>query len=146
MLPGGQHDLRLLNTPVCVVAMRRNAKRLLERTAEVISAQPREPGESCERYLLGQMFVDICGYEPLLPGGKPAPNRSFRARSSAIETDQFMHQNDTQRLEIKLVVGVPRIDRLLELHRGAPDRRILEEQPRRKEYIGIARFVVSLQL
>ena len=45
VLPAGQQHLRLLDPPVGVVAVRRDAERLFECPAEIIGAQAREPRE-----------------------------------------------------------------------------------------------------
>ena len=127
MLASGQQDFRLLDAPLNVIAMRRHAERLLESATEIIRAQPHQLRERRERNLLGQMFVDVPGHDALLPRGEPAAEMHLRTRGAAIETDQFVDQNDPERLDIKPAFDARRLDRLLDLRGRAPDRWILEE-------------------
>src|SRR5947209_13375371 len=145
MFSGSQHYLRLLDPLVGMIAMRRNTKRLLERAAEVVRAQPREAGQHRERNLLGKVLVDISGYHPLLPGGEATPHRRFAAGGSAIQSNQFVHQEDAKSFDIETVLGAPRVDRLLQFRGGAPDGRILEKKPRCEGDIRVVPLELGLQ-
>src|SRR6202012_1246502 len=96
ILACSQHDLRLLDPPAGMVAVRRNAEGLLERPTEIVSAQASGPRQRRERDLFGQVLLDIAGYDPLLPTGEPAPHRRLGARNPSIQANQFMHQNEAK--------------------------------------------------
>jgi hypothetical protein len=52
---------------------------LLEGSAEIVRTGADQPGERCERYLLGEMFLDVGGGDALLPGREATLRRSFDA-------------------------------------------------------------------
>src|SRR5947209_13122487 len=143
---GGQHYLCLLDPLIGMIAMRRNTERLFKRAAKVVRAQPREAGQHRERNLLGQVLVDISGYHPLLPGGEATPHRRFAARGSAIQSNQFVHQEDAKSFDIETVLGAARVDRLPQFRGSAPDGRILEQKPRCEGDIRVVPFELGLQV
>jgi len=53
-------------------------------------------------------------------------------RRAAVKAYQFVDQNHAERFGVEPVFDARRLDRLLELCCGAPDRRILEEESRRE--------------
>src|SRR5437016_4129737 len=148
MFSFGQQNLGVLYPPHCMKPVRRNAKRLFECPTEIVRAQASQLREGGERNLLRQMLFDIRGYKSLLPRGKSASDQPFHARGSETESQQFMHKNNAERLEIQMVIllQASRSERGREFCSGAPDRRILEKQPRRKRKPGHARFASDLQL
>ncbi|CAH2397191.1 hypothetical protein MES5069_1690007 [Mesorhizobium escarrei] len=86
----------MLDSTADMISMRRHSKGQLEGAAKIIWAQPRKLRESGERYRFAQMRVDMRHYYPLLPSRKPASKLRLGTRSSVMETDQFMSQDDTQ--------------------------------------------------
>src|SRR5882762_506028 len=94
------------------------------------------------------MLVDIRGYKPLLPSGEPASDQPFRACGSETKTQQFMHENNAQRFEIQMVVLLQawRFKRRRDFFGRAPDRRVLEKQPRGERKVRHIRFGIDLQL
>ena len=85
-----QHYLGVFYAPICMVPMRRHAKRLLERPAKVKGAQSSHPRESGDRNLIGQVFLDVGADDPLLPCGQTTPDGGIEARWSAILACEFM--------------------------------------------------------
>src|SRR5450631_2355987 len=130
-----QHHLRPLDAPVGMVAMRRNAERLLERPAKVKGAQSSPPRQRGKRNLLGKMFLDIGGHDPLLPGGQATPYGRVSARRSAIEANEFVNQNDAKSFDIEPARACRCLERLSELCCRAPDRSVLEEQARHQRQV-----------
>src|SRR3954471_24348606 len=116
----GQERLGLLDASAVVIPVGRHPQRLLERPAEIIGTQANETRKRGERYLLGEMFLDIRGHDPLLPARKAAPHRSFDRTDPGIEADELMRQDDTKGLEIKPVVGGGALDLLAQLDRRIP--------------------------
>src|SRR4029077_2830472 len=106
------------------------AQRLLERPAEIIRTQANETRKRGERYLLGEMFLDIRGHDPLLPARKAAPHRSFDRTDPGIEADELMRQDDTKGLEIKPIVGGGALNLLAQLDRSIPQRRVFKAHSR----------------
>src|SRR6266850_7226091 len=78
-----QQRLGALHTTAGVKSMRRDAEGLLEGPAEIVRAQANQLGERGERYLLGEMLLDIGGDDTLLPRREPAPNGRLDAGGSA---------------------------------------------------------------
>src|SRR5258708_21255503 len=61
-----QQRLGMLDAAAAVIAVRWNAERLLESPTEIMRAQMNEPRQRRQRNLLGQVFLDILGGDPLL--------------------------------------------------------------------------------
>src|SRR5262249_56020335 len=71
-----------------------HAERPLERSAEMIGAEPNGARERGERYLLGDMFFDVAARGPLLPGGETAARRRFDAAPATAAAHGLMRQHD----------------------------------------------------
>ncbi len=125
----GQQDLGVLDAPLVVIAMRRQAEGLLERTAEIVGAQPHETRQRRERNVVGEMLLDIARGNSLLPRREPAARRRLPARCVGAEAHDLMRQYDTECVEIRAIVGGCSFDETLQLERSAPQRLILEQQP-----------------
>src|SRR5882757_8847184 len=90
-----QHLLRALDPTAGVITMRRHAEGLLEGPAEIERAEASQLRERGERYLLGQVLLDVGDHDPLLPGRETAARaRLLDPRCSGIETHQLMRQDD----------------------------------------------------
>ena len=92
------------------------------------------------------MFLDIGGHDPLLPGGQAPFGGGFGAPSSSVEAHEFVDQDHAEGFGIEPVSTFRSVDCLPELRCGAPDRRVLEEQPRRKQHVGEVFLGIDLQL
>src|ERR1700692_789474 len=77
-----QQALGALDTSTGMIAMRRPAKGLLERAAEMIRAQLR-------RDRLGEVFFDIGDHGPFLPGGKPTADLRLCGRLPGMKAYQL---------------------------------------------------------
>src|SRR3954447_5661240 len=116
----GQEHLGLLDTSAIVISVRRHSKGLLERAAEIVRAQTNETRERGEWYLLGKMFLDIRGGDPLLPAREAAPHRSFHRTDPGVETHELVCQDETESLDIESIVGAGTLDPLTQLDRRIP--------------------------
>src|SRR4029077_15399056 len=123
--------LRAFDPATDVVAMRRNAERLLEGAAEIVGAQMNELRQRIERYRLGEVFLDVRGNETLLPNSKATPHRRCAARNDAMAAQQLMRDHHAKRLAITIGIGA-RLDRCRELDRRVPQWVVFEEQARRE--------------
>lgn len=65
---GHQHRLGTFDTTDFVVPMRRNPEGLLEGSAEMIAAKAGKLGQRVKWDIVGEMFFNIGGNDPLLPG------------------------------------------------------------------------------
>src|SRR5262245_17949720 len=101
-----QQGFRLLDAPVRVVSMRGHTKGLLERAAEVVCAQLRHVRQGVERYVLGQMLLDVRGDEPSLPGRQPSFDRSVAAAAATVQPHQLVHEHYTERFEVTQALGL----------------------------------------
>ena len=116
----GQERLGVLDASAVVISVRRHPEGLLKRAAEIIRTQTNETRERGERYLFGEMFLDIGGDDPLLPAGEAAPHRSFNRTDPGIEAHELVRQDDTMGLEIESIVGAGTLDLLAQLDRRIP--------------------------
>src|SRR5262249_2937055 len=87
-----QERLGVVDATSVVIAVGRHAERPLEGPAEMIRAQPNTVREGSERYLLGDVFFDVRGHDPLLPGGETAARRRFDAARSSAAAHELMRQ------------------------------------------------------
>ena len=83
--------------------MRRYSEGLLEGPAEIMGAQPNKLREGRQRDLVGQVLFDIGGDDPLLPRSDPASVLRSDAGSPAIQTCEFMHEQEAERFKIGLI-------------------------------------------
>ena len=116
-----------------VISVRRYAERLLERPAEIVRTQANKLRESPERYLLGEVLLDVGRNRPLLPGSEAAPSGRSDAWGPGVETHEFMCQDGAESFEIGAAVGACTLDQPLELERRVPQCGVLEEQPRHED-------------
>ena len=83
----------MLDAPLVVISMRRQAEGLFERPAEIVPAQANELCERGEWYLFGQMLLDVGGDDPLLPGGETAARGN--ALGPGIEAHELVGEHHT---------------------------------------------------
>jgi hypothetical protein len=62
----------------------------------MIRAQPNEARQGGERYMLGDVFFDIRGYDAPLPAGEPAACRRFDAARARGAAHELMCQHDAK--------------------------------------------------
>src|SRR3977135_4460152 len=65
-----QKELGAFHAALIVIAMRRQAGRVLEGPAKVVRTEPGQPCESRKRDRFGEMVFDIGSDHALLPGGQ----------------------------------------------------------------------------
>src|SRR6516164_7865205 len=107
--------------------MGRHAERPLEGPAEMIRAQPNAVREGGKRYLLGDVFFDIRGHDPLLPGGETAARRRFDAAHAGAAAHELMRQHDAECLVVMPILTAA-LDQVAQFDRGFPQRLVFEEQ------------------
>src|SRR6516164_1724154 len=93
----------------------------------MIRAQPNAVREGDERYLLGDVFFDIRGHDPLLPGGETAARGRFDAARSGAAAHELVRQHSTECLAVMPIVTAA-LDQPAQLDRGVPQRLVFEEQ------------------
>src|SRR5262249_25000371 len=93
----------MLHAAVGLVAMRRHSERLLEYSREMTRAQTNEVCQRGKRYLLVDVFLDIGGDDPLLPGCEAAPGFRLNAGHPAAQTYKFMYEQAAEGFKIELV-------------------------------------------
>src|SRR5215475_11789969 len=93
-----QQRLGAFDAAADVIAVWRNAERLLEGAAEIVGAQMNELRQRIERYRLGEVFLDVCGNEALLPNGEAAPHRRCAARNDTMAAHELMRDHHAKRL------------------------------------------------
>src|SRR4029450_11511509 len=96
-----QEHLAVLDATDVAIARGRHAERSFERPAEMIGAQPNEARQGGERYLLGNVFFDIRGYDALLPGSETAACGRFDAARAGVAAHELMCQNHAARIAIQ---------------------------------------------
>src|SRR5258706_10650642 len=86
------------------IAMVRHAERPLEGPAEMIRAQPNAVREGGKRYLLGDVFFDIGGHDPLLPGGETAARRRVASAPTGASAPGLNRHHHTAGLPAKPIL------------------------------------------
>src|SRR6516162_8468903 len=122
-----QQRLGVVDATSVVIAVGRHAERPLEGPAEMVRAQPNTVREGSERYLLGDVFFDIRGHDPLLPGGETAARRRFDAARSSAAAHELMRQHGAECLAVMPIVTAA-LDQPAQFDRGVPQRLVFEEQ------------------
>src|SRR5258708_33182405 len=109
-----------------VVSMGRRPERLPEGTTKMVWTEANQPRHSRERYLLGEMFLDVGGDHALLPGSEATPRRNFDTRRPGIETNKLVRQHGAEGFKIRTVTGACTLDQFLELESSGPQCCIFE--------------------
>src|SRR5262249_13814202 len=97
----------VLDATSVVIAVGRHAERPLEGPAEMIRAQPNAVRERGERYLLCDMFFDVRGDDPLLPGGETAARRRFDAARTSVAAEQHARPPRPLPITLPSLTAVP---------------------------------------
>jgi hypothetical protein len=105
-----QKRLGALDTLVRVIAVRRDAERLLEGPAEVKGAQVRELGQLGKRHRLAKVLLDIGGHDTLLPGSEPASDGSLAFCAALVNAHELVRQHSAECFEIGAIVGLRTFD------------------------------------
>src|SRR5882672_5617402 len=113
-----------------MVAMWRRAEGLLEGARKMIEAEVGEFSERGQRNFLREMLLDEFHHALLLPHWQAAAKRPCRSRRRSFQSDEFVHQYQTQGLRIRAAprIGIPHLG--FEFERGVPDGLIEKEQAR----------------
>src|ERR1700686_1263525 len=91
-------------------------------------AYPCQPGEGRERDVVGDMLLDIGSDLPLLPGRQTATADRRASGRVAVDANQFVRQQDAERLGVSLVYRTRVLHQRLELERDLPQVTIVKEQ------------------
>src|SRR6202022_440648 len=134
------------DAPAAVITDWRHAEGLPESPAEIVRAESDQLRKLCERYLVGDVLLDVLNRAPLRPGGEAPAARRCAAGGSAVEPHQLMRQDRAERFEIRSVARQGLFDKGHKLESRIPKRRILEEQPRSKRDLRIHRQLGRIEI
>src|SRR5271166_5933234 len=110
----------------------RHPEGLLERTREMIGAQPCHFGELRQGDLIGEVLLDILGDDPPLPAGETTLQCWCGRRPATVELQQLVCEDDTQRFGITSASRWAGLDQCCELQRRLPQGMTVKEEPRRE--------------
>jgi hypothetical protein len=94
----------------------------------MVRAQPRQFGKGRELDIVGDMLLDIGGHPLLLPTRKAAPV-DWRVKGRiAVDANEFVRQQDAERLGVSPVYPGRILDQRLELESDLPKTTVVKEQ------------------
>ena len=104
----------------------------------MVLAEPSDTSQRNKRNLLFQMFLDIAGDCTHLPTSETAATRSRFLNGLVPRAEEFVHQHIGERFRITSAFWSSAANHAPQFRRGLPKDGILDEDPWRVDYIGLA--------